>query len=1562
LPPEISDARARVRQLRAEAEASNDRTVKATLLFEAGYVNEVILQSPAQAVQDYLAAYNADNRSRLPLHALVRMFERRRSYKNLIRLYDAEVRSARSPAERGTALTNQALLSKVSGEDRLVQTRLEQALEQEPKADPALLLEWNRRAEGDLDGALIALAKRAESSDDPTHRGALLIELAALREQRGEISGALEALRAAALAPDVREEAYAIALGRFARQHGFTEELVEASERRATRLGEELKERAKDLESDPLLLQRLRSRAVAHWYEAARLRSTALSDPLGALRSIDGAIQHAPNDLLFRYLRMLTYDLLEDRARAADEARALLAAGLDGEQAAALHFRLAEHALVLGDAETAREKLIETISVAGGSAAAEAILDDLLLDEGRDEDRIAGRETEANETKEPAVALQKLAEAAQIAAQELRDPARALQLFQRADALKPNDPMLLREAYGSALDLRDDALARFAIPRLLTVTLEPEERTALRHHRFELASAAERDALIDDELVQSEPAETVLKLALLHCAGRKDYPRLARIHVARARLTEGEDAAAELCAAARASLRAGNQEQARELLERALEQAPAQRYALTLLEEVLRRQGDASAAIALLRKAAARHQGERDAELALLSAGFEAELAGDIHRAEQSYIEAANKEQPSLGALWALFRLAQRKRSNELERTARLGLAERERAEGRAGVDTVLLAEHYDLVDQQPSQAEPLLSRALNDDDVGHHAAIALALSRTAALSLRADAIELLATRATDSLRPALLRELGGELVARNAPPARILELVERTGRVRSDDRWAHFTRTHAGLALRPGEHAHALASFADVTTDAQLASAARAEAVWCEQRKTPTQPLAQTMHAVLNVPEEQALTLTPELAEVVLAHGSPAHDVSLRAASLELLSRGAEHEARPQLLLSLARARLASGDPAAALTALEEVLTREPSSLAAWELAYEAAERAQRPAMLADAAEKLAAALDGEAAIELLEQAATVRMDKLEDRAGAERLFAQVLASAPDRKHAYERMHDLLAARGAERDLNQLVRWRSERADDPDELVKLHYELARHEHKQGHLEAALECLDNVLMLDDEHLGALGLSAQIQTARGRFREAVASLDRLAAASSLPKTQRRLAILGAADFLEHKLDDRAGALTRLERLLVLTPDDAQAHVRLADLAERAGEFERATPALERAIELESDLDSRIALSVRLAEQLVGKQGKKIEAVSAYRRVLEWAPDHVDAARAMLAITEDDEVLTRLELELRGRAREEPRDPKLLRKLLALAELKRDRDLAFIALSALDAIDQLASGEETTRFRELLNSARNTPIEKSASLSEGELRALLAPSADGRIQQLLRCVFGAAAELEQLDAARFGVGRAQRVNSRDPHALREDLRALATPLGLVIGELYVGGKEANAIVALPHEGELGFVVGADVESPLAGSARQRAALQLAGVSLQTLPLVTRGAEGGAKLLAAAILAENLPLPAAAPRDAELTRTVGKLLPRRVKRALPELLRALPDKGADLVDPCRHALARTRRLALLLSGELSAALREVGPEPEAQLDLLRTWLGVPMSTSRRKLGLTQ
>jgi hypothetical protein len=84
--------------------------------------------------------------------------------------------------------------------------------------------------------------------------------------------------------------------------------------------------------------------------------------------------------------------------------------------------------------------------------------------------------------------------------------------------------------------------------------------------------------------------------------------------------------------------------------------------------------------------------------------------------------------------------------------------------------------------------------------------------------------------------------------------------------------------------------------------------------------------------------------------------------------------------------------------------------------------------------------------------------------------------------------------------------------------------------------------------------------------------------------------------------------------------------------------------------------------------------------------------------------------------------------------------------------------------------------------------------------------------------------------------------------------------------------------------------------------------------------------------------------------------------------VKKALPELVRALPDEGAAMEQQLTLVLRNTRRLALLLSGHLPSALEQVlGALPsreaiahsEAALDLVTTWTSSTMSTLRNRLG---
>src|SRR5688572_9544213 len=82
---------ARVEALRAELEAESARPRQAILRYELAHALEQLGQE-AVAVKEHLTAYNLDPTFRLPLFALLRIFERRRSIKNLDRLYDAELR------------------------------------------------------------------------------------------------------------------------------------------------------------------------------------------------------------------------------------------------------------------------------------------------------------------------------------------------------------------------------------------------------------------------------------------------------------------------------------------------------------------------------------------------------------------------------------------------------------------------------------------------------------------------------------------------------------------------------------------------------------------------------------------------------------------------------------------------------------------------------------------------------------------------------------------------------------------------------------------------------------------------------------------------------------------------------------------------------------------------------------------------------------------------------------------------------------------------------------------------------------------------------------------------------------------------------------------------------------------------------------------------------------------------------------------------------------------------------------------------------------------------------
>src|SRR5262245_17812294 len=186
-------------QLRAEEPLEQDTAQQALLHHECGVLEEAGGDDNV-AMREYLAAYNSDPEFREPLEALVRLYTERRDDKNLPKLLEALVDAAHTPGESSRALRELAIY-RHTVENDLAQARscLEAAVESDPQ-DAAAWLEYELVAarEGDVEARMKALEARQNLTSDPNWQGLLLVELAELCAETGDIVRASSLLDTAA--------------------------------------------------------------------------------------------------------------------------------------------------------------------------------------------------------------------------------------------------------------------------------------------------------------------------------------------------------------------------------------------------------------------------------------------------------------------------------------------------------------------------------------------------------------------------------------------------------------------------------------------------------------------------------------------------------------------------------------------------------------------------------------------------------------------------------------------------------------------------------------------------------------------------------------------------------------------------------------------------------------------------------------------------------------------------------------------------------------------------------------------------------------------------------------------------------------------------------------------------------------------------------------------------------------------------------------------------------------------------------------------------------------------
>ncbi len=1567
----------RIEALRAELAATDDGGRSAVIQYEIGHVTQHELRDEAQAVREYLQAYNHDPQFRPPLLALVALFERKRSPKNLVRLYDAEARSATQPREAASALADRAvLLLGQEGEAEEARKLLEAAFEQAAEAeDIALLLEHELLSGGETEAALSVIEARSDLVRDPVLATLLRLEVARAREAAGDVDGAIEALRGALTTPAARwrvlEEVERVTRAAD-RPAELATTLIALAKLAGAAGGDD------DGLSGAFSLRRFHdearasARGAALYREAARLKANQLDDPDGARRAYEEALALRPGDALLRYERMLACEAAGDGDDAAAEAARFLEAGAEGALAASLHFRLAEHHQTRGETELAITALRAGLEADPGSAVIAAMLDDLVRATGDVESAHEGLLTEAGRCEGEAKA-EAFFEAANLATYQLAD-ARAARMGHTAAAEASGAPTaILREGLLAAMRLGDAEGAKDFAHALLELELDDQERSALLRDAHELARLVlEDDAAAHATLRQAleSPAAQAWApdLARIGAAGEGDLELLARAHAAlAARSVDDETTAAHLCAAGRAQARANDNDGAVASLKAALEKSPNHPYAMALLEEVYRARGDAEEVVRLLRQAAEQSDAPRAAETQLLLAGAAAEAADDVDKAIQTYEEAAERSPFSLAPVLALRRLAEGRKDPALLLRALEALSQREIAAGDPGRHTLALGEHYDLISGKPELAEEPLRAALYGS-MALTAAVDLALVPIeGGDAARLAGLERLLAHAGPEAKPGMLREgAGAALSVGDYDKAR--SLLGQLREIAPADRWASLGAMRLG-ALVPEDRAgraDAWTSLGRATDDAAVA----AELV---NHGLRVQVLGQGEDAIDDavIVAHEILSVAPESLHAAIALDeslSAGDDPEGRAEALGAWLEQAGTAGHAALTLARGRALASAGRSREALEVLLRVAVNDPDDLASWEAIRVCARDAEAWGPLVEACDRMAHLVDDDELTMLLtEESAAVLMDEMKDDGRAERRLRRVLAIDATRPIAYGRLHDLLAERADDRGLLGLVTARIDLVDDIDELSKLYYEQARLLRSLSMQEEALTALDNLLMLEEGHVGGLALLVELQVQSENWEGAVDALRSLAVADDVPDGQRRIARLGAADFLDGKLDDAAGALGELNALHEAGLADLAIYKRAADLAERAGKPDEMVEALEHAIGRATSAAEATRLGRRAGAVHATTRHDAPAAIATYRRALATSPTDLESGEALASLLDGEEraQLSHLfERSIRGALSAAPLDPSLLRALARAGAWRGSGPLQNAVLGVLVATG-LANEEEWAAWR--ASPPLTTP---RGALDEAGVAVLQTPGLGAPAFRLAAAIAEAATEMDGLDPSGFGLGRGDLQKTDSP--LRAELRGISAMFGLPAPELYVGGGEPQRLDIAPlYKGKLNWIAGSAVSSPLTADQRFTVGWLSMGARLGVAPFVRRGPMGAAIALFAAAEAADVPLPAGQGRAsmADTKRRIYKAMPRRVRKSLPEMVRALGDDGRG-VDLWAQQLARTaQRAGLLASNDPAVAVRRVlGAEPHPDLvhaspdamDLILFWLSPECTSLRERLGL--
>ncbi len=681
----------------------------------------------------------------------------------------------------------------------------------------------------------------------------------------------------------------------------------------------------------------------------------------------------------------------------------------------------------------------------------------------------------------------------------------------------------------------------------------------------------------------------------------------------------------------------------------------------------------------------------------------------------------------------------------------------------------------------------------------------------------------------------------------------------------------------------------------------------------------------------------------------------APGCDPRRRAAALSAAESSLGEESSSLMRALAGYNRLAVGDLEGATAAFRAVVEAFPDELIGWEGLRAAAEASGDRVTVAEASAALGDAVsDDSRGAELWEHAALVLIDELDDVQRGEFALSRAVERDVGRFVAFDKLFRIVRARKDGKRLLELIAQRLDVAEDPTEIAKLFWERARVLRGAGDREGALDALENVTMLEPDHVGALALSGEIYLTTGKLPEAAEKLARLSTLDEAPAKQRLMSGVAAVDIFENKLNDPQKALAVLESLYQSGLSTLPVRERLARSAAKLGAWAQATQVLEQLMNERDGAEGRIEaarLSIAIHRD---RQGKPAQARAAVARLLEESPDDGEALDLVLSgvFPEDfsSKLLTRGRDTIVSKLVVEPMDPERVDRL---ARIAARLDLPRVRQAALGSLVALGEGSAEID-RELAVLDQRVARVPQMAIDEAALPDLCDPEDRGPIVALMRALATTFAEALGPGLEAFGVGKKQRVDPRSGLPVRNEIAAWAGALGVGDFELYVGGRDVNLVAGVATETPA-IVIGSGVAAPLSAAHRQVVARELFALRRGVTILRHRDATDVAALVVAAcrVVGVDVPSPQYAMLD-EFQRVLAKEMPRRVKKILPDLANAVAHSGQDPVEWVRAATSSLDRLAAIAAGDVSYVL--------SGADIPRGQLGASMEAQARAARLAR